>query len=370
MSLDGGKRQAAAGPVASSILELQLFSQMTDTAPRASVEGGTGSSPLLRLGINTCFAVKRWPEPSRWVPIVVGELGLTDCQLSLDLLDPGLDPDATASYAHAVRDEAIAAGLHLHSTFTGLSAYAGNLLMHPDAGSRREAEAWFRRAIDVTAAVGAGGTGGFLGAMSVVDAADDRRRELLVGALASSMTRLSAHAHARGLEFLLFENMAVQREYGHLIEEALALEAVGAAPGAPVPWVLCLDLGHPCALRTGTPSDDPLRWIRTDWRNPPVLQIQQANRDGDHHWPFTDLRNAQGLLDATAVVRTLRSRPPANEIYLFLEVIHPHEYPDDRVIDDLHASVRHWRAAISVDEANRRGVDGQEAETGSVHARP
>jgi len=23
-----------------------------------------------RLGINTCFAVKRWPEPERWAEIV------------------------------------------------------------------------------------------------------------------------------------------------------------------------------------------------------------------------------------------------------------------------------------------------------------
>jgi len=33
------------------------------------------SSPRYTLGINTCFAVKRWPEPERWAEIVAGTLG-------------------------------------------------------------------------------------------------------------------------------------------------------------------------------------------------------------------------------------------------------------------------------------------------------
>ena len=40
-----------------------------------------------RLGINTCFAVKRWPEPGDWARIVRDELGLEIVELSLDLID-------------------------------------------------------------------------------------------------------------------------------------------------------------------------------------------------------------------------------------------------------------------------------------------
>ncbi|HCJ35672.1 MAG TPA: xylose isomerase, partial [Ktedonobacter sp.] len=36
----------------------------------------------LHLGINTCFAVKRWPEPQQWLSIVKEELGLDCCQFS------------------------------------------------------------------------------------------------------------------------------------------------------------------------------------------------------------------------------------------------------------------------------------------------
>ena len=30
----------------------------------------------VRLGIDTCFAVKRWPRPEDWAPIVADRLGL------------------------------------------------------------------------------------------------------------------------------------------------------------------------------------------------------------------------------------------------------------------------------------------------------
>ena len=39
-----------------------------------------------RLGINNCFAVKRWPRPDDWAAIVKNDLGLDTVELSLDLL--------------------------------------------------------------------------------------------------------------------------------------------------------------------------------------------------------------------------------------------------------------------------------------------
>jgi len=44
-----------------------------------------------------------------------------------------------------------AAGLTLHSTFTGLAAYWSNLLLHPDSAARERARSWYRRAVDFTA---------------------------------------------------------------------------------------------------------------------------------------------------------------------------------------------------------------------------
>jgi hypothetical protein len=86
-----------------------------------------------------------------------------------------------------------------------------------------------------------------------------------------------------------------------------------------------------------------------------LLQVQQANRDGDFHWPFTPARNAVGLVDADAVVAALNRWTVADEVYVFLEVIHPFEADDDVVLADMRASVDHWHAALG-----RRPTDDKE----------
>jgi len=301
-------------------------------------------TPTVHLGVNTCFAVKRWPEPARWAELVAGTLGLDECQLTLDLLDPALEGRFGVAYAESVRRAAADAKVAVHSVFTGLGAYATNLLLHPDAGLREAATGWFERAIDVAAAAGSPGVGGYLGALSAVDAADADRRRALLGELAERLHRLADRAAASGLEFLLMENMSVRRELGSVIEEAHLLEAMTA--GSAVPWVLCLDVGHPCALASGTASDDPLAWLAEQWRHPPVLQLQQANADGDHHWPFTAETNAVGSVDAAAVASALDD-VAAEELHLFLEVVHRPEVDDAVVLADLRASVDHWRQTLS-----------------------
>jgi sugar phosphate isomerase/epimerase len=298
----------------------------------------------VRVGINTCFAAKRWPEPKRWAELAAGRLGLRDCQVSLDLADPVRDGRAAFAYAEQVRAACEEAGLRLHSTFTGLSAYATNGLLHPEEAMRSVAQRWFEACIELSAAMGAPGTGGFLGALSVADAADARRRRELTAELGDRMQRLAESAAAAGLEFLMMENMAVTREPGHSMGEARELER--AVSGSAVPWRLCLDLGHPAALRTSEPSGDPVAWLRESWAQVPVIQLQQANRTGDHHWPFTPEHNADGLVVAADVLSALGDGPVVDPC-LLLEIIHAHEAHDEQVLDDLVASVAYWREAIA-----------------------
>ena len=40
------------------------------------------------LGMNTCFAVKRWPEAEEWARIIAEDFGLKTVQFSFDLMDP------------------------------------------------------------------------------------------------------------------------------------------------------------------------------------------------------------------------------------------------------------------------------------------
>jgi sugar phosphate isomerase/epimerase len=299
----------------------------------------------LHLGINVCFAVKRWPEPDQWVRIVKDELGLDSCQFSFDLLDPLLDEAAVMAYADEVRACAASYNLLIHSAFTGLAAYSWSQLLHPQESVRAAAMRWYERAIDVTARLGARGMGGHLGAFSVQDAANQERRQELLRDLQARLSALARYAAQRGLDFLLFENMAVEREWGHTIDEAQWLANLDTGPG--VPLVLCFDVGHPCALHTGTSSDDYLAWFAVSWPHQPIVHLQQTDRTGDHHWPFTAEYNALGLVSAEDTLPALQPWLAQQDVYLFLEPIHPFETEDGRVLAELRESVGYWKRVIT-----------------------
>jgi D-erythrulose 1-phosphate 3-epimerase len=296
----------------------------------------------VQLGINTCFAVKRWPRPEDWAPVVRDRLGLEVVQHSLDLDESPpawLDPVAAGA---RVRTIAGRHGLLLHSTFTGLAAYSRNLLLHPEAPARAAAVAAFGDAIRLTAAMGGVATGGHVGAFAVGDWTDPGRRATRWRDLQSLLASLAAEAGAAGLEYLMVENLAAAREPSTM---AMIRDLLTGGDDASVPIRLCLDVGHMCAPGTSGDDRDPYAWLRRLGRAAPVVQLQQSDAAGDHHWPFTAERNAAGRIDADRVLAAL-GEGGADESVLVLEVIPPFEQDDAAVIDDLAESVAYWREAL------------------------
>jgi D-erythrulose 1-phosphate 3-epimerase len=291
----------------------------------------------LDLGINTCFAVKRWPRPADWAPIVSETLGLTVVQHSLDLVDLAADAQRIDDEAHVVSAAARGADLQVASTFTGLGLYSLNLLLDPEPMARAEAERVLTRAIAFTAALGGLATGGHVGAFSVADwHAPSRRTELWDG-LRAALARLAARARHVGLEYLLVENLAVGREPSTM---AMLDEILDDGDASRVPIRLCLDVGHMCVSG----------WARRFGRRAPIVQLQQSDADGDHHWPFTPDRNRAGRIEADRLIDAL-GESGVEAAALILEIIPPFEQDDGAVVDDLVASVDYWREALV-----RRGV--------------
>jgi sugar phosphate isomerase/epimerase len=301
----------------------------------------------LRLGINTCFAVKRWPRPEDWAPVVRDRLDLRLVQHSLDLVNSGASAPGLEALALAVSDVAADHGLELHSTFTGLAAYSANLLLAPDAAERQAAMAWYRSIIGFTAAVGGHATGGHVGCFSVPDWRDPARRAVLWEGQQAALAELAAEARVAGLDYLLVENLAVAREPSTM---TMIGDLLDDGDAARVPIRLCLDVGHMCVPGTSGSDRDPYAWLRSLGRSAPVVQLQQSDADGDHHWPFTDRHNAIGRISADRVIDAL-GEGGVEESALLLEVIPPFEQADDAVLDDLAASIDYWREAL-----DRRGV--------------
>ena len=293
------------------------------------------------LGINTCFAVKRWPRPADWAP-VVRALGVDVVQHSFDLVDLECDAAWVDEQAGALRQACDAFALDLHSTFTGLAAYSSNLLLHPERRSRDRAEAWYLRAIDFTAAVDARSTGGHVGAYSVPDWRDQERRLELDRELRERLERLARAAKARGLQSLYVENLAARREPSTMREVESLLRS---GDDAHVPIELALDVGHQCVAGTSGPQTDPYAWLERLGARAGVIHLQQSDAVADHHWPFTAKTNAIGRIDAGRVLRSLH-RGGATGATLILEVIPPFEADDTQVLHELEESVAYWQAAL------------------------
>jgi len=301
------------------------------------------TKPVITLGINVCFAVKRWARPADWCRIVADDLGLSAVQFSLDLLPLSPTSDAATEHVHEVAEVSRERGIEIRSVFTGLAAYASNLLLSDSAGERDEAERWYEHVIDLTAIMSAPGAGGHVGAYTVASFNDPQRRTELWSDLTTRLHRLARRGADTGLEYMLFENLAVSREPGYSITQAHELE--GALDAAAIPWRLCLDLGHPAALGTGSASDEPTSWLREEWTYTPVVQVQQSPRGEDRHGAFTRANNLHGLVRREEVLPALLLWG-VPEVELHIEVIPAHETPDFTVIQELIESVEYWREGI------------------------
>lgn len=304
-----------------------------------------------RLGINNCFAVKRWPRPADWAQVVRYELGLEIVELSLDLMETASDGERqrTAEEVRALLGEH---GLRAETVFTGLAAYSHNLLMHPDAEHRRSALEWYLAVVDLAARLGVKGVGGHVGAMSVPDWTDPERRAERWTSLQRSLAEIAASARAAGLDYLLVENLASPREPSTIagLETLLTDGDVGH-----VPVRLCLDIGHQCVPGTTGADRDPYAWLRHFGGRLAEVQLQQSDGLADHHWPFTPDRNATGLVDPGRVLDTLAAAGVA-DVLLILEVIPAFEADDRQVISDLRASAEVWRRALADRALAERGL--------------
>lgn len=296
-----------------------------------------------QLGVNTCFAVKRWPRPGDWAPLVRDRLRLSLVQHSLDLVDLDAPLDDRRAQAEETMQAARAFGLHLHSTFTGLAAYSSNALLHPDVVRRARAVDWFERAIEFTSGIDASGTGGHVGAYSVADWNERHRRTELWRELQASLASLAVRARESGQSFFLVENLAAAREPSTM---QMVRELLTEGNATRVPIRLCLDVGHQCVVGTSGAERDPYAWLRELGRATTVVQLQQSDAEGDHHWPFTPEHNAAGRIEADRVLDALEESG-ADEPALILEIIPPFEQADAEVLDELRISVDYWRTALA-----------------------
>jgi sugar phosphate isomerase/epimerase len=293
------------------------------------------------LGINNCFAVKRWTETEAWCQIVTEIFNVKNVQFSFDLLDPIINDQFHLKEYKKIREITKNFDIKINSTFTGLSIYSFNHLLNPDTGFRNKAIYWIEKAICASAEMGAEGIGGAFGALTVKDYQDQNRCQFLKQNLFDSLTYITEVAKYNGLKYFLWEPTPLARELSHTIEEAKQFYQK-ANENTSIPLLFCLDTGHACARDTKGADRDPYSWIIELGKYSPIIHLQQTDGKNDSHWPFTSEFNQQGIIKPNLLFDALKKSGVEN-VTLILEINHVFEEDDQKVIDDWSESVKYWK---------------------------
>lgn len=294
------------------------------------------------LGVNLCFAVKRMPEPPVWAAFVREDLGLADVQFTFDLLDPWWPAAERAALIQRVVAAARAQELTIHSAYVGLAHYVPSGLLDPDPDARRVALRWWRRAIEVTAALGARAVGGPLGTISVADFADPVARERRYRDLLDAVDLIFQQATSAGLRDVLIEPTPMAREFPATIDQCRRLLADLADRG--IAGVgLTLDTGHALYQPLHGPSAGVRDWVEQLGSYIRLVHLDNTDGLGDPHWGWPDPR---GAVDVAGFADTLRATG-LGEVPVMLEVYPRFEDDDKQVRDLLISSVEHCRPHLT-----------------------
>lgn len=302
------------------------------------LDGGKASP----FGLNTSFAIKRWPEPERWAALT-RSLGVDMVQFNFDLLDPYWPASLTRAQTGRIRRACEAEGLRLDSAFVGLAAYSYNGLLHPEPLARAATEAWLKRAASLGADMGASAVGGPLGGVSAYGRLTPELKDEVV----ERLHRVAEHACSAGLGAILVEPTPLLREWPHTPDELSDLLARTADTAVPLRVVL--DLGHVLFLPLYGEGASLTPWLEAAGQRLHGLHLQQTDGLADRHWNFT----RPGIVDLPAV-RDELNRHGLDDRPAVLEVFYPFEQGDQQVWDDFAAGTalaqEAWNGAAPLDD--------------------
>lgn len=296
------------------------------------------------LGINTGFAVNRYSEPEEWVRIVGEDLGLKVVQFTADMLNADLPGAVIAAQVRRITAACERYGVRITSTFTGAFTRV-NHLAHPDPAIRAHWVAWFKRYADISVDLGAQSMGSHFGIFTHRDNLDtaaraERRRQNIDG-----WHQIGAYAREKGLSFLSWEPMSINREQGETLAETRRLQD-DVNVGAPIPIRICLDVDHGDVSSPDPRDTDPYAWLSTFAADSPLVHLKQSSMNKGGHWPFIEQHNREGRIVPTRVLDTL-SANGAGATELLLELSFREREPaDSTVVEVLKESVAFWRPHV------------------------
>lgn len=282
----------------------------------------------MKLGLNLSFAVKRFMEPEKLASMCKNDFGTDHVQFTWDLIDPWWPEELRDVLAVRYRDAFAKAGVQIDATFGGLASYSYAHFLAPSKEQREAAFIFFKRAIDLTAVMGAKVMGTPVGGMSYEDARDPVRRKELYEEMLGYIRRLASYGKEKGIEEIHIEATPLITEFPHSPE--VSVKMMKDLEGTDIPIRLLVDWGHALYKPLLKEEADIELWFRTCAPYIGSIHLQQTDGQWDRHWDFTK----EGIVTPELIKRAT-ANAGLDDIMQYLEVVTIFEDDDDAVYDGM-----------------------------------
>jgi sugar phosphate isomerase/epimerase len=288
----------------------------------------------MKLGLNLSFATKRWLRPDILASMIKNDLGVKYIQFTWDLIDPWWPAEQRDRLAKQWSDAFRKEGLIITGTFGGLASYTYAQLLAPTHEQRQISLAFFKRGIDLTAAMGADTIGTPIGGMSHEDAVDEAKRAELYAIALDYIRELAAYAKTKGLKKILIEATPLNTEFPQSPDASVKLmkDLEGTTD---VPVRLLIDWGHALFKPLLQEEADMSLWLNRCHPYVDAIHLQQTDGLLDRHWDFT----SDGMI-TPELIKKVTKECAADDIVQYVELIYPFEAYDDDVYHNIKESMR------------------------------
>lgn len=290
------------------------------------------------LGLNCNCFTNRYTEPEEWTRIC-HELGINYVMFNVDLIDPYWPWNLQRQLCDRTLKACKQYNITITSSFGGQHGHQ-HYLGHPLEQCRREAEHFFKRAIQQTAYLGGKSFGTCFAIKTVLCENNPALRRKVLEDAIESYCRLAEYGAKTGIKALSYEMTSVPRETcATFAENDYILDKCSSMA---IPMRICLDLGHR-NLDGSEEEANHLSWIKRYGQFCDVIDCQQTDRTASRHWPFTEEYNRKGIIKGGEVIAAI-NESKAGEILLALEIktpaFHPREYTH---LENIKQSIAYWR---------------------------
>ena len=200
--------------------------------------------PVIYLGIDNCFASKRWVRPRDWAQVIY-DLGLKHVEASADTeCDPlYMGPDFTRDWIFDTLDACTKYGIRVNNVYSGHGTYATCGMTHYDPRvSRRFLDEWMKAQVDTARALGAG-FGFFAHGFEEPLLQDDYLYSGKLDGLYRDLSELAAYARAQRVDYVGIEQMYSPHQPPWRIADAEELMRE-VFRRSHAPFYITADLGH------------------------------------------------------------------------------------------------------------------------------